>query len=66
MNDEYYYIKLKSFDYDQPDRFLTDLGLSISPQGVRVFDDLDEAIDIKKTIQEGHKSYGYKIEIVRF
>lgn len=66
MNDEYYYIKLKSFEYDTPDLFLIEGGFSPSPKGVRVFDDVDEAINVKKTIQEGHKSYGYKIEIERF
>lgn len=61
---EYYYIKIKSIEYDRPDWFLTTEGVSTSPEGIRVFNDLDEAIDIKKIVQGEHK--GYTVEIVRF
>lgn len=64
MNDEYYYIKIKSFEYDKPDWFMVEGGFSPSPKGVRVFDDIDEAIDVKKMVQDDHK--GYTVEIVRF
>lgn len=63
MNDEYYYIKLKSIDYDKPDWFLVEDGLSHSPKGIRIFT-IDEAIDVKKFLQEFHK--GYIVEIRRF
>ena len=64
MNDEYYYIKIKSFEYDKPDQFLVEGGVSPSPKGICVFDDLDEAIGIKKTWLEGCPNY--IVEIVRF
>lgn len=63
MNDEYYYIKIKSIEYDQPDRYMIEDGFSLSPIGIRVFDDIDEAIDIKNNLQKEHN---YKVEIVRF
>lgn len=62
---EYYYIKIKSIEYDQPDGFLTEDGVFLPfPKGIRVFNDLDEAIDMKKIVQDEHK--GYTVEIVRF
>ena len=64
MNDEYYYIKIKSFEYDKPDQFLVEGDVSPSPEGIRVFDDLDEAISVKKMLLEGCSTY--TVEIVRF
>ena len=64
MGIEYYYIKLKSIDYDERDWFLVEDGLSHSPNGVRIFYTIDEAIDVKKFLQEVHK--GYTVEIERF
>lgn len=64
MNDEYYYIKIKSFEYDMPDRFLIEGEFSPSPKGVRVFDDLDDAIGVKKMLLDGCPNY--TVEIVRF
>lgn len=63
MNNEYYYIKIKSIEYDQPDWYMIEDGFSLSPIGIRVFDDIDEAIDIKNKLQKEHN---YKVEIERF
>ena len=64
MSEEYYYIKIRSIEYDRPDWFVTKGGFSPSPNGIRVFDDIDEAIDVKKIVQDGHQ--GYRVEIRRF
>lgn len=61
---EYFYIKIKSIEYDQPDWFLVEDGLSHSPKGVIIFYTIDEAIELKQFLQEGHK--GYTVEIERF
>jgi len=64
MNDEYYYIKIKSFEYDEPDQFLVEGGFSPYPKDIRIFDDLDVAIGVKKMLVEGCPKY--TVEIVRF
>ena len=64
MNDEYYYIKLKSIDYDQPDWFLSKDGISPHPDRVKVFSDLDDAIETKNYLKSLYA--GYNLEIVRF
>lgn len=61
---EYYYIKLKSIDYDKPDWFLVEDGFSHSPKGVRIFYTIDEASEVKRFLQEFHK--GCTVEIERF
>lgn len=64
MGFEYYYIKIKSIEYDRPDWFLVEDGVSPSPKGVRIFNTVDEAIEVKQFLQKDHK--GYTVEIERF
>lgn len=72
MNNEYYYIKLKSINYDEPDWFLVDADslspnewVSPTPKGITIFDDLDKAIDAKIRLKE-YFFKDYIVEIVRF
>lgn len=66
MNDEYYYIKIRSIEYDGPDYFLTDEGImSLNPRGIRVFNDIDDAIETKNHLKNSYSNF-YYIDIVRF
>lgn len=64
MNNEYYYIKLKSIDYDKPDWFLANSGLSPHPGRLKIFNNIDEAIEAKNYYKSLYA--GYYLEIVRF